>query len=370
MSMQKFLTIGDSAPWFVARSASNERYTFYSVAGRYVVLTFYGSAQTKFGQKINTFFDTLLSQRGHKNLCYFGVSTDSDDEKLQRVAEKPYGMRYLWDFDKKISALYHAASAAGEFQALVYILDPMLRVVQVFKFSPHDENVDALENYLNNLPKKDAAYLAKPQAPVLVVPNIFEPELCQQLIEYYEQAGGTDSGFMREIDGKTVGMLDYTHKRRRDCSLEAGALQTACIDHIFNKLVPVIALAFQFRATRMERTLVACYDAEEQGHFSAHRDNTTQGTAHRKFAVSLFLNTGDYEGGYLKFPEFGSGHFVAPAGGAVVFSCSLLHQATRVTKGKRYMFLPFLYDEASELIRQNSASQIVDLTDKTSAENA
>ena len=366
MNTPKTLTIGDSAPWFVARSPSNERYTFYSVAGRYVALTFYGTTQTKFGQKINTFFETVLSQRGHENLCFFGVSTDSDDEKLHRVTETPYGMRYLWDFDKKISKLYKAVSVSGDFQALVYILDPMLRVVQVFKFSADDESFDLLQDYLNGLPKKDSPYLAKPQAPVLVVPNIFEPELCQQLIEYYEKSGGIDSGFMREMDGKTVGMLDYSHKRRRDCTLEASALQTACIDSIFNKLVPVIDLAFQFRATRMERTLVACYDAEEKGHFSAHRDNTTQGTAHRKFAVSLFLNSGDYEGGYLKFPEFGSGHFAAPTGGAVVFSCSMLHQATRVTKGKRYMFLPFLYDEASELIRQNSASQIVGLSNKTS----
>jgi peroxiredoxin/predicted 2-oxoglutarate/Fe(II)-dependent dioxygenase YbiX len=365
VNIQKPLSIGDSAPWFVARSASNERYTFYSVAGRHVALAFYGTTKTQFGQKINAFFDTALSKRGDKSLCFFGVSTDSDDEKLNRVAEKPYGMRYLWDFDQKISTLYKAVSTSGEFQALVYILDPMLRVVQVFIFSPDDENFDVLQDYLNGLPKKDAPYLAKPQAPVLVVPNIFEPDLCKQLIEYYEKVGGTDSGFMREVDGKTVGMLDYSHKRRRDCTLEEGVLRTACIDSIFNKLVPVIALAFQFHTTRMERTLMACYDAEEQGHFSAHRDNTTQGTAHRKFAVSLFLNSGDYEGGYLKFPEFGSGHFAAPTGGAVVFSCSLLHQATQVTKGRRYMFLPFLYDEASELIRQKSASQIVDLSHKT-----
>jgi hypothetical protein len=30
----------------------------------------------------------------------------------------------------------------------------------------------------------------------------------------------------------------------------------------------------------------------------------------------------------------------------VVFSCALLHEATRVTAGRRYAFLPFFYDEA------------------------
>jgi predicted 2-oxoglutarate/Fe(II)-dependent dioxygenase YbiX len=67
--------------------------------------------------------------------------------------------------------------------------------------------------------------------------------------------------------------------------------------------------------------------------------------------VSLFLNSGDYEGGFLRFPEFGTGLYSAPPGGAVVFGCSLLHEATPVTRGKRYMFLPLLYDDAAADLR-------------------
>jgi predicted 2-oxoglutarate/Fe(II)-dependent dioxygenase YbiX len=46
--------------------------------------------------------------------------------------------------------------------------------------------------------------------------------------------------------------------------------------------------------------------------------------------------------------------FSPPAGGAVVFSCSLLHEATPVTRGKRYVFLPFLYDDAAARIREDN----------------
>jgi predicted 2-oxoglutarate/Fe(II)-dependent dioxygenase YbiX len=35
----------------------------------------------------------------------------------------------------------------------------------------------------------------------------------------------------------------------------------------------------------------------------------------------------------------------------VVFSCSILHEATAVTQGERFAFLPFLYDEAAAEIR-------------------
>ena len=36
----------------------------------------------------------------------------------------------------------------------------------------------------------------------------------------------------------------------------------------------------------------------------------------------------------------------------MVFSCSILHEATAVTQGERFAFLPFLYDEAAAKIRE------------------
>ncbi|MDQ7251631.1 2OG-Fe(II) oxygenase [Dongia sedimenti] len=88
-------------------------------------------------------------------------------------------------------------------------------------------------------------------------------------------------------------------------------------------------------------------------HFQAHRDNTTKGTAHRRFAVTVNLNSDEYQGGELMFPEFGRCFFNPPAGGAVVFSCGgLLHQALPVTRGKRYAFLPLLYDDAAAKVRE------------------
>ena len=131
-------------------------------------------------------------------------------------------------------------------------------------------------------------------------------------------------------------------------------LQVAIRARISRRLVPEIAKAFQFKVTRLERYLVACYSAEEGGHFSAHRDNTTKGTAHRRFAVTFNLNAEEFEGGDLTFPEFGRNAYRAPTGGAVVFSCSLLHQALPVTKGERYAFLPFLYDDAAAKIRDEN----------------
>jgi predicted 2-oxoglutarate/Fe(II)-dependent dioxygenase YbiX len=93
----------------------------------------------------------------------------------------------------------------------------------------------------------------------------------------------------------------------------------------------------------MEMPRIGCYDSAERGEFRRHRDNTTPYTAHRKFAISVNLNSG-YEGGAVGFPEYGRKVYVPPPGGGVIFSCSLLHEAQPVTKGRRFGLFTFLTD--------------------------
>jgi predicted 2-oxoglutarate/Fe(II)-dependent dioxygenase YbiX len=151
---------------------------------------------------------------------------------------------------------------------------------------------------------------------------------------------------MLEVDGRTIMTRDGLFKSRRDHHIQHESTRVAMRERIERRLVPEIWKAFQFSATRVERYIVACYDAADGGHFQAHRDNTTPGTAHRRFAVTINLND-DYDGGDLRFPEFGPRRYCGPVGAATVFSCALLHEVTPVTRGVRYATLPFLYDEAA-----------------------
>ena len=41
-----------------------------------------------------------------------------------------------------------------------------------------------------------------------------------------------------------------------------------------------------------------------------------------------------------------------------MFSCSLLHEAAPVTSGKRYVFLPFLYDEEAARVREENSGAL------------
>ena len=111
----------------------------------------------------------------------------------------------------------------------------------------------------------------------------------------------------------------------------------------------MIRLGLGFTVTRIERFLVSCYDAEDGGVFRPHRDSTTHGTAHRRFACSINLND-DFDGGDLRFAEYGSATYRPPVGGAVVFSCAMMHEALPTTHGRRYAFLPFFFDEAAAAV--------------------
>jgi peroxiredoxin/predicted 2-oxoglutarate/Fe(II)-dependent dioxygenase YbiX len=355
------LQVGTPVPWFVARSPKNPRFHFDTVAGRYAVLSFLGSMKTPVCARL---WDALLLQRNafdDHNVAFFGVITDPEDERTGRAREALPGIHVLWDFDLELSHRFGATrrgstdSNQAGYRPFSLVLDERLRVVAVAAVGDEPErHVARLMEVLAALPPLDAPTAAV--APLLTVPRVFEPKLCQALIRYYEEHGGGESGFMLEVDGKTVGVHDHRHKRRRDQEVLDQTLRRACMVRIHDRLVPEISRAFQFNATRIERYLVACYDARDRGHFRAHRDNTTPGTAHRRFAVSVVLNTGDFEGGGLTFPEFGRQTHGPPLGGALVFSCSLLHEVRPVTRGQRYAFLPFLYDEAAALGRQANAS--------------
>ena len=359
------LAPGDPAPWFYQRSCSNPRYAFNQAAGRNIVLCFFASAADPRGRAA---LQAVFANRRYfddTRACFFGVSFDPADESEQRVRDSMPGLRFFWDFDGTISRLYgsiprESGVAKGDpitVRRFWVVLDPTLRVTAVIPFATDGSDRDVLFGLLDGLPEPGRIGGIELHPPILFLPNVFEPQFCRRLISVYEQHGGEESGFMREVDGKTVASHDHSHKRRKDYSITDQDLRKVTQVLIERRVVPEILKAHQFKVTFMERFIVACYAAEDGAHFGAHRDNTTAGTAHRRFAVSINLNA-EFEGGEVSFPEYGPRSFKPPPGGAVVFSCSLLHAVSRVTAGRRYAFLPFLYDEEAAKVREANAAKL------------
>ncbi len=364
---RKFL-VGDPAPDFYCAATKNTNFHLGSMAGRYLVLCFFGSASDEKSAKTIEFFTQTMRQHfNDEKTAFFGVCVDHSDREQGRVQDMYPGIRYFWDYDYKVSKLYGAmdmdADTNGDaiaYQPFTLVLDPSMRVIGNIPIANLERHHAVVEHMLTTLPPLDAHAGVPLNAPVLVIPRVFEPEFCRTLISLYDTYGGEESGSMVERDGKTIGKIDYSHKRRMDYTIEDEDIRAGLRARIVRRILPEIQKSFQFHTTRIERYIVACYDGEHQGFFRPHRDNTTKGTAHRRFACTINLNAEDYEGGNLRFPEFGTRTYRAPTGGAVVFSCSLLHEATPVTKGKRYATLPFLYDDAAAKIRAENLEYLSD----------
>ncbi len=356
MLKYRLLEVGDPAPRFRQSSTSNPHYHFDMAAGRYIVLCFFGTSADEQGRNMLRIIEEQRSLFDDNNIAFFGISIDPNDEKQGRVRESMPGIRFFWDFDGTVSRLYGAIPMDTEsgqvtLRRFWLVLNPTLQIRAIFPVQADGSDRHKIVGYLKALPSVDAFSGFPIQAPIIILPNVFEPKFCRHLIDLYETHGGTDSGFMREVDGKTLGVVDYGHKRRSDFTIEDDELRSELQRKVVRRIVPEIKKVHQFDVTRMERYIVVCYNAATGDHFRPHRDDTTKGTAHRKFALSINLND-DFDGGEVGFPEYGSQTFKAPAGGAVIFSCSLLHMVSPVTRGRRFVFLPFLYDDAAADLRE------------------
>ncbi|WP_083811559.1 2OG-Fe(II) oxygenase [Asticcacaulis biprosthecium] len=349
------LSAGDPAPWFHQVSTSHPNYAFSSVGGRYVLMGFFGTAGDPMVQ--NALTAVMANRRlfDDTKICFFGISVDPQDREQDRLKEYMPGQRHFWDFDGNVSRLYGALPTSGPlaYRRFWLLLDPTLRVMKVFPFQNDGSNLQAIFDLLDALPAPERFAGVEIMAPVLYLPRVFEPEFCRKLIGIYEAGDHEESGVMREIDGVTKPVHDHSFKRRRDVTIEDRELIKQLQARVIRRIVPEVRKIHNFDATRMERYIVGCYTEEDGGHFRPHRDNVTKGTAHRRFAVSINLNE-EFEGGELSFPEYGPRSFKPPVGGAVVFGCALLHAVSKITKGRRYAFLPFLYDDAAAKVRESN----------------
>jgi predicted 2-oxoglutarate/Fe(II)-dependent dioxygenase YbiX/peroxiredoxin len=345
------LLAGDHAPWFGERGEMGPDRVLHQLAGRYVVLCIVGSSGDPAAREA---FAAIKANRhlfDGVSMALLGFSLDPRDGGEGGITQvKSAGIQFFVDRDLAVASLYGVvpqdamAGSDPPRRPQWIVLDPTLRVMATFALGPLPGGAREVMAYLNSL-QPPASFAGFPvQAPVLVLPTVFEPELCRRLVAYYEAEGGRETGVMRVVDGRTQ-VVSTSGKKRSDVTIGDPGLRRATHGRIARRVLPEILKAYQCPISRIQRFRIGCYAAEDGGgFFNQHRDNTTPLTAHRRFAVSVALNT-DFEGGFLSFPEYGPRGYRIPLGGAVVFSCSLLHAVSRVTGGKRYVFLPFLFDE-------------------------
>jgi predicted 2-oxoglutarate/Fe(II)-dependent dioxygenase YbiX len=173
-------------------------------------------------------------------------------------------------------------------------------------------------------------------APVLLVPDVLPHELCDRLIALWE----SDNREGKVSAGSTDNFYSPDRKKNREHVVQDPELSRLVATYVTRRIGPELAKAFAWdRPYRLESFIVLGYSDERQDFFGRHRDRYLPEHP-RRFAMSLNLNDG-YEGGELRFPEYSDTLYVPPKGGACLFSCSLLHEALPVTRGRRFTMTTF-----------------------------
>lgn len=217
----------------------------------------------------------------------------------------------------------------------------------------------ALDRLRREAARREAA-LAVPHPPVLLVPEVLSAAECRGLIDLYETPGlpvRTLADHAQETGNYKMEVNDYGRVDRIDLMILDAETVRLLDRRIGRRVIPEIQKAFQYRVTKRERFHIARYEGARGGFQHGHRDNPTPELAHRRFALSLNLNTGEYQGGALRFPEYGAQLYRAEAGSALIFSSSLLHEVLEVTDGRRYVLLSHLYGVDGERVANEAKTR-------------
>ncbi|MPZ71685.1 MAG: 2OG-Fe(II) oxygenase [Nitriliruptorales bacterium] len=238
--------------------------------------------------------------------------------------------------------------AAGAYRTTgiptAYLLDPNLRVRATYPFTDGASLAETVTQRLAETasPDRPPQEIAT-QAPLLVVPDVLTPQECTELVDVW--AGDhAQTGVEASTGAQRGEQLSATLKRRSDHIVTEPTRSRALATTVGRRVMPELFKAFAYRGTRFEGFKIACYESTERGFFSAHRDNLSPSTAHRRFALTLNLND-EYEGGQLRFPEYGPDLYRPPPGAALLFSCSHLHEVLDVTAGRRFVLLSFVFHD-------------------------
>ena len=335
------LAPGDRCPNFLLPDAGNAFHAFYErVRGRPTALLFVSPSDVAV---LDAFADAAqrFDKAGFDIFAVLGADVPGVTRESERIGGR---LNLLADPKGAVTRGYATGARLNPQYAACYLMDANQRLLaRNSADNAGDETLaDWAHRLLTQMAPAETLTHRSSGAPVLLLPQVLDPSMCRALIDRWERAGHQEGEVTSIVDGKEVTRVYDKLKRRRDHPIHEPEVLQGLAATIGRRIAPELVKAFHFEAFKFDRFIITCYDSGRGDYFRAHRDNESASTSERRFALTLNLNTDEYEGGELVFPEYGPHLYAPPAGGAVIFSCSLLHEALPVTKGRRFTLLTFL----------------------------
>jgi predicted 2-oxoglutarate/Fe(II)-dependent dioxygenase YbiX len=346
MDLTVDLSPGDAAPFCVGSTLTGVFYSFQGQAGRAVALILAESVAAPELPHLVAAFARRLGEVAALESDVVLLTNGDPLAALEYSQHHPSIVPIVVGFGD-----FFAKCRLAQHRPAVLVLDRNLRIAGIIDGADGDAAASQAIACLAALPAETPRDIVLP-APALFLPNLIGRTLCRALIERFETGGNFESGFATVgADGAPLYKVEHAKKRRRDLLIDTDDPyhQPLC-DLLLRRCAPEMKKAFQAEISHIDRLLVARYDTEA-GWFRRHRDNGGPNVAFRQFALTLNLNTEDYEGGHLVFPEYNAHRYRPPTGGGIIFSASVLHEALPVTSGARYVLLTFLHNREAEAQR-------------------
>jgi peroxiredoxin len=231
----------------------------------------------------------------------------------------------------------------------LFILDAGHRVARVLdRMEPATLIAEALAG-LERLAAERPVTRLKSHPPVLVLPRMLSPVDCDFLaavwsrrVPEYGTDGFTNAGSRTESGDYKV-VHDGTYGKAVEYIVQEEGLQRFIDGRLRRRLLPEVRKCFQATGLKREGYRIAGYEARAGGFLNPHRDNSIPANVHRRFTMTVNLNAGAYDGGELRFREYGEELYAVERGTAIVWSASLLHEVLPVTKGRRLVLGVHMY---------------------------
>lgn len=336
---------GDRAPNFALQRTANAATMFYEYSrGVPMLLYFFDRAGEGHGY---AGFEALAARQAEiaplgQILAICREKVEATETLTRRMAiEFPV----LSDHEARVGPAYAEGAGRTGSDGLLFVLDANQRVIEVVP-GQGAEAVAAGIDRLRRLPSLAPAVERQELAPVLIIPNVLDDAWCKRLIEIWQD--NHEEGGIAATANQTGRTISYGAKKRLDHWVTDLTLAREIAQAIGPRLAAETTKAFYFDEFKLDNFVICSYDSARGDFFKPHRDNLIPALAHRRFAVTINLNTDEFEGGGLRFAEYGPHTYRPPKGAAIVFSCSLLHEVPPPTRGRRFALLTFLLDPKSQ----------------------
>lgn len=343
-----FLSVGDIAPPFSLPTDSGDAFDLYGddVAGNFIAIVFCPCGISGAAEQLQGFAEHFgaLQQAG---VMVVAVSDESQSVLAKCREDLALPFELISDHGRRLFGGYGIATdeSSLDSQPVTLLVRPNLHCLSVMRDGAHAQAT--LEIVGKQRGKHIETELAF-QPPILMVPDVLTRDDCRRLIDIYD-APEVPIVKVNEVDERDLKgdvkakVPDYKRQDRMDHFIATEESKTFFSNRLRNRLLPEIKKAFHYEVKGYEGLRIGCYEGERGGEAHGHRDNSLPEVAHRRFALSINLNTEEFEGGGIRFPEFGPQCYRPQNGAALVFSCSLLHEALAVSRGRRLVLLAFLH---------------------------